>query len=76
LLLWSTILLVPLTLALPFLPIAPLVGFVPLPPSVLATLIALTALYALSVEIAKQGYFSHDREGFPVLPQKRPSLTA
>jgi Mg2+-importing ATPase len=76
LLLWSTVLLIPLTLALPFLPIAPLVGFVALPPSVLATLMVLTALYAMSVEIAKRGYFSHDRERFPVLADKQPALRA
>jgi Mg2+-importing ATPase len=40
-------------LALPFTPLAPWLGFVPLPPALLAFLLGMTALYLGAMELAK-----------------------
>jgi hypothetical protein len=52
-LLWSTVLLIPLTLAMPYLPFAGLLGFVPLPGTLVVTGCAIAAGYAIAVELAK-----------------------
>jgi Mg2+-importing ATPase len=57
LLLTSTLVLVALTLAIPYLPFAGLLSFVPLPGSLLATLCAITVLYVVATEVAKQWFF-------------------
>ena len=46
-----------LTFALPYLPIAPLLGFTPLPVWVLAALAGLTAVYVLFAEITKKLFY-------------------
>lgn len=56
LLLGTTIALVPLALAIPYLPHAAVLGFVPLPAALLAALCAITALYVAAAELAK-GWF-------------------
>jgi Mg2+-importing ATPase len=77
LLLWSTVLLIPLTFALPVLPFAGVLGFVPIPMGLQVMLVAITALYACTVELAKRPLltsvtgmgapnFPGTREGFPV----------
>ncbi len=53
LLLVSSLVVVALTFAIPFLPYAGLLGFTPLPGAVIATLIGITALYVLATELAK-----------------------
>ncbi len=57
LLLISTLLLVPLTFALPFLPGANLLGFVPPPAALLASLVAITLLYVLATELLKRWFY-------------------
>lgn len=53
LLLGSTLALVPLTLALPYLPFAHALGFTALPVPILAFVIGITLLYVGAVELAK-----------------------
>ena len=53
LLLWSTILLLPLALGLPFLPHAELLDFVPLSRSLLLTICGITAAYVIAAEAVK-----------------------
>jgi len=53
-LLWSTVLLVPLTLALPYLPFSGLFGLVPVPGTVLGVLCAITLAYMLVAELVKR----------------------
>jgi Mg2+-importing ATPase len=57
LLLWSTLAVVALAVAIPFLPGARLLGFVPLPLAVLATLAVITALYVTATELAKKRFY-------------------
>ncbi|KPL68385.1 magnesium transporter [Erythrobacter sp. SG61-1L] len=55
LLLWSSVFVAALAVALPYSgPIAALFAFVPLPPALLATMLALVLLYALVTELAKR----------------------
>jgi Mg2+-importing ATPase len=56
-LLASTLILVPLALAIPFLPFASLLGFEPLPASLLAALAGITALYVLGAELMKRWFY-------------------
>ena len=58
LLLWSTVAVISLTIVLPYLPFHSLLGFVPLPASLMAMLICLTLLYVFVVEIAKKYFYS------------------
>ena len=55
----STVVLIPLTLAIPFLPGASMLGFVPLPGLITATIVALAVSYAVS-ELQK-AWFYHSR---------------
>jgi len=57
LLLWSTVALVTLTLAIPYLPLVGVFGFVPLPGALLVTVSAVTALYVAATEVAKQRFY-------------------
>ena len=56
-LLWSTLALIVVALAIPYLPSIHLIGFVPLNASVLATLCAITIMYVLATEAAKGPLF-------------------
>ena len=58
LLFWSTIVLIAITLMLPYLPFHSLMGFVPLPASLMAMLILLTLLYVCVVELAKKYFYT------------------
>ncbi len=58
LLLWSTVTVILITLTLPYLPFGSLLGFVPIPATLLIVLIALTLLYVCVVEIAKKWFYS------------------
>jgi Mg2+-importing ATPase len=60
-LLISTLLLIPVTLLIPYLPYSGLLGFTPLPWSVLATLIAITILYVLATELVKMRFYRMER---------------
>ena len=57
LLLWSTLALVVLTFALPYLPFIGVFGFVPLPGVMLVTISAITALYVVATELAKSRFY-------------------
>jgi Mg2+-importing ATPase len=56
-LLWSTVALIPVTLAIPYLPLAGMLGFVPLPLVLLVVLCAITTAYALAVDLVKRPFF-------------------
>ena len=56
-LMWSTAAVVVLTLALPYLPIAGVFDFVPLPIPVLAAILVITVLYVLVSELTKRVFF-------------------
>jgi len=60
-LLWSTVALVPLTIAIPYLPYASLLGFVPLPPLLVLALAGITVAYLLAVEALKRWHWRRDR---------------
>lgn len=59
LLLVSTIVVIVITLSMPYLPFVSFLGFTPLPAWVILMLIALTAGYVLSAEIAKKYFYKH-----------------
>ena len=48
---------VAITLSLPFTPIAPIVGFVPLPLSLIGMLLMIVTLYLSTAEIAKHIFY-------------------
>ena len=56
-LLWSTVILVMLTFAIPYLPFVGVFGFVPLPGPLLITVSAITALYVVATEITKRRFY-------------------
>jgi Mg2+-importing ATPase len=56
-LLWSTVVLVALTVALPYLPFIGVFGFVPLPAMLLMTVAAITALYVVATELTKRRFY-------------------
>ncbi|MDQ2647906.1 MAG: HAD-IC family P-type ATPase, partial [Myxococcota bacterium] len=53
----ATLVLIPLTLALPFLPHARLLGFVPLQAPILAALVAITMVYVATAELTKAWFY-------------------
>ena len=58
LLLASTIIVVGITLVLPYLPLNSLLGFVPLPAPLMLLLIGLTVLYVVVAELAKKYFYA------------------
>jgi P-type Mg2+ transporter len=56
-LLGSTLALIALTLAMPYLPFVRALGFVPLAPGLLVTLCVITAAYVLATELLKRWFF-------------------
>ena len=56
-LLWSTVALIALTFAIPYLPFIGVFGFVPLPGVLLVTVSAITALYVVATEIIKSRFY-------------------
>lgn len=56
-LLVSTVVLMPLTLAMPFVPYAQVVGLVPLPPSLIASVVAITCAYVVAAEVLKAWFY-------------------
>ena len=57
LLLWSSVAVVALTFAIPYLPGASLIGFTPLPATVMLSLAAVVVLYVASTEILKASFY-------------------
>ena len=55
LLLVSTLGLIVVTFAIPYLPFADLFGFVPLPGTLLGTIVAITVLYVAATELRSDG---------------------
>lgn len=66
-----TVFVAALAVLLPFAPFAGSLGFVPLPPPVLATVVAIAACYVLASETAKRWYFPANGAEFSTLPPKR-----
>ncbi len=58
LLLASTLIIIGITLVLPYLPFSSLFSFIPLPLPLMLTMLGLTALYVVSTEIAKKYFYS------------------
>jgi Mg2+-importing ATPase len=56
-LLVSTIVLIPVTFAIPYVPHIGVLGFVTLPPGLLAVLAGVTALYVLATELMKKWFY-------------------
>ena len=58
-LLWvSTVIVIAITIVLPYLPFAGIFGFIPLPAPLMLTVLGLTGLYVLVTEIAKKFFYS------------------
>jgi Mg2+-importing ATPase len=57
LLFWSTLVLIAVTFAIPYLPRAGVLGFVPLPGALLGALAGITALYVAAAELAKRWFY-------------------
>lgn len=57
LLLWSTLVLIVVTFAIPYLPYASLLGFTPLPALVVCALVLITLLYVVAVELVKRRFY-------------------
>ena len=55
--LWSTLVIAGLTLALPYLSVGAIFGLVPMPPLLLGAVVLITAAYVAVTEIAKQRFF-------------------
>lgn len=71
LLLATTVVVIGITLVLPYLPFNSLLGFVPLPAPLMLALIGLTLLYVVVVELAKKYFYSHAENAD--LPAVRPT---
>jgi Mg2+-importing ATPase len=56
-LLVSTVVLIVLTFAIPYLPAADVLGFVPLPGALFATLVVITGLYVVAAELTKRWFY-------------------
>jgi Mg2+-importing ATPase len=56
-LLWASVTVAGLTLVIPYTPLAPLLGFVPLPPILVAGVCGIVALYVLASEASKRALF-------------------
>jgi Mg2+-importing ATPase len=56
-LLWSTVVLIGLSVVMPYLPFVAILGFVPLPVPLLITLCVITILYVAATEIGKQWFY-------------------
>jgi Mg2+-importing ATPase len=56
---WSTVAVIGVTLALPYLPLATAFEFAPLPATVMAAVIGITAMYVVATEIMKRRFYRH-----------------
>jgi Mg2+-importing ATPase len=61
-LLWSTVILIALTIAFPYLPFAGLSGFVPVPVGVITAVLAITAAYIAAAELGKMWFHRSSAE--------------
>jgi Mg2+-importing ATPase len=60
LLLYSTIALIVLTFAIPYLPFVRILGFVPLPPMITISLALISAAYVVAAEMTKSWFYRHE----------------
>ena len=60
LLLYSTLALIAVTFVIPYLPHARILGFVPLPATVVVTLALITIAYVLAAEVTKNWFYRHE----------------
>lgn len=60
-LLYSTVALIALTFAIPYLPFVRILGFVPLPASVVVALAVITVAYVVAAEMMKRWFYRHER---------------
>jgi Mg2+-importing ATPase len=60
-LLLSTLALLPLTLAIPYVPGSAALGFVPLPPAIIGSLVLITAVYVALAELLKKRFYRDRR---------------
>ena len=58
LLLVSTLIVIVITLVLPYLPYVSVFGFIPLPAPLMLSVLALTGLYVVTTEVAKRYFYS------------------
>jgi P-type Mg2+ transporter len=56
-LLWSTVALLAITVAIPYVPGAGVIGLVPLPPALVGTVLAITAAYVVAAELTKKWFY-------------------
>ena len=63
LLLASTLIVIGVTIVLPYLPSHTVFGFIPLPAPLMLTMLGLTALYVLVTELAKRVFYSRIENG-------------
>ena len=63
LLLWSTMAIVVLAFAIPFLPFADVFGFVPLPARLIVAIAGITIAYVAATELAKRWFYDRRNEG-------------
>jgi Mg2+-importing ATPase len=59
-LLWSTVALILVTMAIPYLPVSLVLGFVPLSTPILASLALITVLYVIATEVMKQWFYRNE----------------
>jgi Mg2+-importing ATPase len=64
-LLWSTVLLIGVTLAIPYFPFAGIFGFVFVPPALMGSVLVITGLYIASTEIVKASFYRREDERRP-----------
>ncbi len=58
-LVWSTSGVAVLALLMPYLPLADVFGFVPLPATILVSILVITVLYAVTTELVKRAFLRH-----------------
>jgi Mg2+-importing ATPase len=61
-LLWTTLAMIALAVALPYLPLVQVFGFVPLPAPIMTALIAITGLYVAATELGKRYFYRQLRK--------------
>ena len=57
LLVWLSVATAVLAFVIPFLPVAPVLGFVPMPAEILATLVGISLAYVLATELMKRRFY-------------------
>jgi Mg2+-importing ATPase len=74
-LLASTVALIPIAFAIPYLPFADLFGFVPLPGTLVATIAVITGLYVAATELQKKWFYRSGAGSTVTTPPRPPSTS-